>query len=358
VFLKKKSRPALPGRTAGTLREFSFYEADDNSRSLFGDEQMPDLIWIPDLLDGFEQTTLRGLPAADGPVDLVLVRRRCRLASSGKAVLYVHGFVDYFFQTHLADFYTDAGLHFYAVDLRRHGRSLREHQLPCYTSDINEYLHDVDAAIDVLKEREGVDWLLVNGHSTGGLVAALHAHRGRQRETVKAVFLNSPFFDMNIPHWQKTTFQSWGVSLGAVAPHMRLPGISNVYGQSLHADHHGVWHYATKWKPIDGFPVYAGWLRAIAVAHAEVARGLDITCPVLLMHAQRSAWPKYWSDEALSTDVVLDVADMVRLAPMLGANVQCVAIEDGMHDLVLSKAPARAQVFAQLRQWLAQIAPL
>ncbi|NCP55490.1 MAG: alpha/beta hydrolase, partial [Rhodoferax sp.] len=67
------------------------------------------LIWTPDLLPGFEQTTLTDLTAPDGPVELVLVRRRCPEPSAGKAVLYVHGFVDYFFQTHLADFYNAQG---------------------------------------------------------------------------------------------------------------------------------------------------------------------------------------------------------------------------------------------------------
>lgn len=316
---------------------------------------MRDLIWIPDLLDGFEQITLTGLTAPDGPVDLVLVRRRCSDAASRKAVLYVHGFVDYFFQTHLADFYNGVGMHFYAVDLRRHGRSLRGHQLPCYTDDISEYLDDVDAVIEVLKEQESLEWLLLNGHSTGGLVAVLHAHRGRHRAAVNAVFLNSPFFDTNIPQWQKMTLQPWSVAIGALAPHLRLPGLSSVYGQSLHEDHHGAWRYEIKWKPIEGFPVYAGWLRAITLAHAEVARGLAITCPVLLMHAQHSAWPKHWCEDAMTADVVLDVADMVRLAPRLGPIVRCVAIENGIHDLVLSGPSARAQVFAQLQQWLQHI---
>jgi len=34
-----------------------------------------------------------------------------------------------------------------------------------------------------------------------------------------------------------------------------------------------------------------------------------------------------------------------------------VSIHDGIHDLVLSAPPARAQVFANLQQWLAQITP-
>jgi len=39
------------------------------------------------------------------------------------AVLYVHGFTDYFFQTGLADFFAARGLRFYALDLRKCGRA-------------------------------------------------------------------------------------------------------------------------------------------------------------------------------------------------------------------------------------------
>ncbi|MEK8226237.1 alpha/beta hydrolase [Oerskovia sp. M15] len=41
-----------------------------------------------------------------------------------RAVLYVHGFVDYFFQAHLGDAFEEHGYAFYAIDLRGYGRSL------------------------------------------------------------------------------------------------------------------------------------------------------------------------------------------------------------------------------------------
>jgi len=310
--------------------------------------------WASDVLPGFEQTTLTGLSATDGPVEAVLVRRRCG-AVSAQAVLYIHGYVDYFFQTHLADFYNQAGLHFYAIELRRHGRAMRPHQLPNYTPDINEYLQDVDAAVSLLRGEEHVDWLLLNGHSTGGLVAALFAHRGQQRAAVNAVFLNSPFLDMNLPNWQQWVLEPIVSTLGAWVPHLPIPNTSIVYGLSLHASHHGEWHYDTRWKPIEGFPIYAGWFRAIHRAHAEVARGLAIQCPVLVMHASRSAWPKQWSDEVMTADIVLDVADMRRLSPRLGPHVALRAIPDGRHDLSLSILASRQQFFNELRDWLMTI---
>lgn len=310
--------------------------------------------WTSDVLPGFEQTTLAGLSAADGPIEVVLVRRRCSIPST-KAVLYIHGYVDYFFQTHLADFYNQAGLHFYAIELRRHGRAMRPHQHPNYTANIDEYLQDVDAAVSLLRGEEHIDWLLLNGHSTGGLVAALFAHRGQQRAAVNAVFLNSPFLDMNLPTWQKWLLEPVLSGLGAWFPYLPITKISVAYGQSLHASYHGEWWYDTRWKPIAGFPIYAGWFRAIHRAHAEVARGLTIQCPVLLMHASRSAWPKQWNEAVMAADIVLDVADMRRLSPRLGANVVVRAITNAMHDLTLSQLAARQQVFKELRDWLSAI---
>jgi alpha-beta hydrolase superfamily lysophospholipase len=308
--------------------------------------------WVPDVLDGFEQTTLTLPRAYDGDVEVVLVRRPHPAGTAVAGVLYVHGFVDHFFQTHLADFYEHHGLRCYAIDLRRHGRSMRPHQLPCDIHDIDELIADVDAAIDVLTAEEGIDWLLVNGHSTGGLVAALHAHRGARRDAVSALFLNSPFLDMNVPAWQERVLEPVLSALGRVAPGVCLPGLSTVYGESLHADHHGSWRYDTRWKPVEGFPTRAGWLRAIHRAQAEVARGLAIDVPVLVLHSSRSLRASTWTPEANRADTVLDVADMVRLAPRLGTDVVCREVPDGMHDLVLSDPPARERTFELLGDWL------
>jgi alpha-beta hydrolase superfamily lysophospholipase len=313
-------------------------------------------VWAPDVLDGFEQTTLAMPDAADGPVDVVVVRRRTQLTSD-RAVLYVHGFGDYFFQTHLADFFEQHGIRFYAVDLRRHGRSLRSYQLPNYTTDVDEYLADVGAAVDLLVNEEGVDWLLLNGHSTGGLVAVLFADRWSNRASVHAVFLNSPFLDMNLPAWQEKALEPVLSFMGRAARTLKLPGLSPYYGQSVHADHRGEWRFDTAWKPIEGFPARAGWFRAIHRAQAEVARGLHIEQPVLLLHSDRSIRPTEWSDNLLRADTVLDIDDMIRLAPGLGRNVEVRAVPGGMHDLVLSQPDARAVTFDLLAEWLGRMVP-
>ncbi len=62
-------------------------------------------------------------------------------------VLYVHGWSDYFFQKRLARFWTDRGARFYALDLRKYGRSLRPGQTPGYIADLDTYDEDIAAAL-------------------------------------------------------------------------------------------------------------------------------------------------------------------------------------------------------------------
>ena len=77
-------------------------------------------------------------PDDEGPVVATLVRRPADREGpmAKRAVLHVHGFADYFFQSEYAEWWTARGYDFYALDLRKYGRSLRPHQTPNYIADL------------------------------------------------------------------------------------------------------------------------------------------------------------------------------------------------------------------------------
>ncbi|MBO2453419.1 alpha/beta hydrolase [Actinomadura barringtoniae] len=288
----------------------------------------------------------------EGEVVATLVRRRCA-ERTARAVLYLHGFVDYFFQDHLADFYVERGFDFYALDLRKHGRSLRPHQTPNYTDDLARYYAEIDMAVRIVREDDEHDVLLLNGHSTGGLTAALWADRVSGRGLVDGVFLNSPFLDVNAPPPVRWAVCEASRLLSKAVPKGRLPlGLSDAYARSLHRDHDGEWDFDRGWKPLDGFPMRVGWLAAVRNAQRAVHDGLAIDVPVLVMAAARSVKPGPQVTDITSADVVLNADDIVRWAPRLGSHVTIVRIEGGMHDLVLSAEDARKRAFAELDRWM------
>ncbi|MFL6160118.1 MAG: alpha/beta hydrolase, partial [Marmoricola sp.] len=111
--------------------------------------------------------TLQLQPDFEGEVVATLVHRPADGPSTGKAVLHVHGFADYFFQTGMADFWVDRGYDFFALDLRKYGRSLREHQTPHYVADLGEYFAEIDLAWWRITQRDGHRDVIASGHSTG-----------------------------------------------------------------------------------------------------------------------------------------------------------------------------------------------
>lgn len=312
--------------------------------------------------DGFETTTIPLAPDAAGELVATLVRRLSddpEAPRPTRAVLYVHGFVDYFFQRELADFYASRGWAFYALDLRRSGRSLRPHQTPYYVESASEWFEEIDAAVDAIRA-DGATRLLVNGHSTGGLATALWAHARRDDPTRRpdALFLNSPFLDLAVAPLVREVGGGLAALVARRAPLAVVPGgLSDLYPMSIHRDHRGEWAFDTALKPIEGVPVRVGWLHAIRRAQRRVHRGLDVRCPVLVMCAAASSAPSGWDDVLMRTDSVLDVERIARYATRLGPHVTCIRIEDGMHDLVLSAAPVRARVYAELERWLEAYGP-
>jgi alpha-beta hydrolase superfamily lysophospholipase len=289
------------------------------------------MAWQPDrLLPGFESLELAAPDDYDGRVVATLVRLPVPAAERG-AVLYVHGFIDYFFQRHMAQRFAAEGYAFYALDLRKHGRSLLPHQHPCFCKDIAEYYDDITRALAEIDTD-----VLLAGHSTGGLVCSLYKREGELRDRVRALWLNSPFFDWKDAHKAKLRMAQM---FGWFSPFMNDPkAILPAYVRSLHKNWDGEWDFDLTLKPELGFPAYFGWVRAIFEAHAKVHAGLALGCPVLSMH----------SDEA---DIILDWKQVSRWSHSLGSNVQVRQFPGGLHDLVLSRSAIRDEVFEQLFAW-------
>ena len=122
--------------------------------------------WGPDFLGpGFEARTLELLPddEDDGAV-ATLVRHLPALdpgalpgtpTSPSFIYLYLHGWNDYFFQTHLAREISRLGGAFYALDLRRYGRSWREGQMLGWCTSLAEYDEDLGLALSAIRADQG-----------------------------------------------------------------------------------------------------------------------------------------------------------------------------------------------------------
>ncbi|HKU31505.1 alpha/beta hydrolase [Arthrobacter sp. NyZ413] len=345
-------------------------------------------LWQEDFLGfGFETLELELLPDDEGPVCATLVRhvrkdaplsaphglldsltaftrrrrRRDVPVTEGppRVVLYIHGWADYFMQAELAEFLTASGFHFYAVDLRKFGRSLRTGQTPGYATDLSVYDEDLDAAIlaiqQDLRERTGnseAPTIHMIAHSLGGLIAALWANRNPGR--IATLTLNSPWLELQ----GSSLFRS--IAMHLVEPFartdpkrpFRFPEMP-AYWQSVSNQAHGEWTLDPVWRPKASFPIRAGWTKAVLAGHAAVERKLNIDAPVLVLLSGRTRIQAEWSADLMRVDAVIDVEQTARRALGLGRRTAVFRYPGALHDVFLSRRTVRQQAYRDVAIWLA-----
>ncbi|WP_308121708.1 alpha/beta hydrolase [Actinotalea ferrariae] len=311
--------------------------------------------WRPDVLgEDWEALTLPLRPDEQGEGVATLVRRRS--PRHRRAVLYVHGYVDYFFQRHLGEAWEEMGYSFYALDLRAYGRSLLPHQIPNYTTELATHAEELELAVRLLRDA-GHTVVVGHGHSTGGLILSLWAHARRGSGVVDALVLNSPWFDLN-RGWVDRVLTTRAVDvIGGVAPRVVVGQVSHHYGEGLHRDSGGAWDYDLTLKPHRGFGVRAGWIRSVRRAHHAVARGLAVDVPVLVCTSDATGPADRLHDALDRTDSVLAVEHILERAPRLGPDVTVVQVPGGIHDLALSAEPARRTYLDAIRTFLRERLP-
>lgn len=293
--------------------------------------------------------TITELGLKDGGIATLISLPANTAVPARGAILYVHGFVDYFFHDHVARHFSDRGWAWYAVDLRRCGRSLRDGDEPFSTYDLTEYYEELDLAVTQIRAA-GHDHIILMGHSTGGLLGVIWANDRRSQHPLDALILNSPWLDLQEP-WFNREITTWVLrGIGAVLPMLNVPpGLDGVYAQSVHAE----WQFNPDWKPLTSVPVKAGFIATVRREHARLHRGMDVGVPVLMLRSTESRLRlKAWEPIAQSVDVVLDVEQMHRWLPKVGRDVTEVALDGAVHDVMLSAAPVRERALNEIDAWL------
>ena len=310
--------------------------------------------WTKDILgEDFEQCTVVFPSDYDGPVCATVMRcRQPSGTSPEQGVLYVHGFSDYFFQADMARKFVQEGYAFYAVDLRRYGRSILQGQIPFRVRDLREYFPEIFAAIKMMID-DGVKRIVLMAHSTGGLICSL-LMKECPPPLVEALVLNSPFLAWNLPGWMRRFAIPVVSAIGQICPSLPMKQAADpLYAQSLHKKYDGEWDYNRRWKPDVLPPVDAGWIRAIDTAQRILHKLPPVNLPVLLMHSDSSVGRKDSLVVHHSADAILDVKAISEAGKSLGTDVSDVTIPGGIHDLALSRQDARDLFFGTIFTWLA-----
>ncbi len=184
------------------------------------------------------------LPRASGDeavLTAAMVRRSCARRST-RAVLYVHCMSDPYVQPDLPAWYLERGFHFYVADLRAARPRSRE-------ATLAEYFGYLDSACRRVRDTDGNRIVLVSAHQAGAVIAALWCHARHGHGSPDALILADPDFGPG---------QHWLARLLAV----RQPGTAAAGART-----------GAEQRSAD----------VLARGQRKLRRGLDISCPVLVM---------------------------------------------------------------------------
>lgn len=333
-------------------------------------EQEPQ--WKTDILGEDYQAATLDLgedPDGQGEVFATLVRYRPGGQDPAKdhpspprpALLWVHGMTDYFFQEHVARHFFENGYDFYALDLRKCGRSRTEEQTWHYVSDLKLYFVDLAAALDAIPNPD----VALIAHSTGGLITPLWLDHLRREDPsrfhrIKGLILDSPWLGMmGVSPTTVKALQPAINALSKIIPRAPFPGGGlATFGQSIHKSQHGEWDFNLTFKPLGGHRKYVGWLAAILKGFDEIHSGrTKVGVPVLTLCSTKSYLGQPYSNKTNEADVVIDVAQTQRWAKELSLDYTLHRIRGARHDVFLSMAGPRAEAFAACDAWLKRTLP-
>ncbi len=290
-------------------------------------------------------------------------------------LLYIHGRNDYFFQRELAEDIAGCGGAFYALDLRRYGRSLRPGQRMGFVSNLSLYDEDISEALDLIREDYPDLPLVLMGHSTGGLLATLWANR--HPGALDGLILNSAWLEMQTMASMRSAVAPILERIASRNPMWAVPGGDGPdhYGRSLREGWNALdaplpdslaaypddpavkgWSYALEWKRPGSYPAYAAWLEAILDGHENVASSVHLDIPVLSMMSTSSYFGEEFSEAVFSSDVVLDREVILERSARLGPLVTMASFP-GKHDLLLSDPQVRAEVYDTMNRWIGAFIP-
>lgn len=289
---------------------------------------------------GYQAIPLPRAAGDDAGLIATMVRRSCGRPSR-RAVLYVHCLADSYVQPDLAAWYLEHGFHFYVADLRAARPRYRD-------ATLAEYFGYLDSAARQVRDLDGNKTVLVSAHQAGAVIAALWCHARRHESLAEALIMADPDFGPD-QHWLYRllgirqpaqpgtgTRAQRGIATGAQRGIVTgaQPGIVTGAQPGL----------ATAARPAGGaLPGHGAEARTPEVlprAQRKLRRGLDISCPVLVM-----------SPSAVNA-AVPGAAYRAGPPARLGPHVTSVRLASAAPGLARPDQAARKRLYDELSRWL------
>ena len=272
-----------------------------------------------------------------------------------RAVLHVHGFCDYFFQTEYAAVVGRARLRLLRARPAQVRPLAARRTTPPATSTTSRSTSRSSTRPGTASPRAtGTTRSILSAHSTGGLTAALWAERASS-DPLAGMVLNSPWVDMHGPFWLRLGARRRSSQLGSDQPKREIPRSRQRDLRPQPAPRPrrrvglrpGAGSRSSRGRSTPG-----GCARS-AAAHAELHRGLDVRVPGPGAHLRRDRRDRRRCPTRCTAPTSCWTSRRSGGGrPPWARTSPSSSVDGALHDVVLSRAEPRARVYDEIDRWL------
>ena len=302
-----------------------------------------------------------------------------------KNMIVIHGFNDFNFNQELNRKLIKDYYNVFSVSLHRYGPNIKSYlnpekdTLPFYFENINEYFLDLDTIFSFIMSKSNLP-IEVMGHSTGGLIATHYAAKGKFKDKISYLILNSPFFDFDESPILEGLIDLKAISILPKTFKLSSEKIQDKNKENTHYVNPSYFEYTIKekienpswWDRLwniterdvktslskDGFddiipttdvgikgettpyiyekwPEYVGWILGINEAQKEIQCGkIKLSQPVILL--------------TTDTDSILSNKEILKYGEGISTNTSIINIRNGYHNVFCSKKDIRDKFYNEM----------
>jgi pimeloyl-ACP methyl ester carboxylesterase len=276
-----------------------------------------------------------------------------------KAFIWLHGFNDYYHHFHIGNRLLNDSFDLYAITLRNYGQTLikgNENEI-FLTDSLDNYIDDIDYCFDTIfnKLNKKYDEIILYGHSLGGLVISVYLEKGKYKNFVSKLVLNSPFYNFRYDNIFDVLIYDYLIPfLGFLRYFKLIPNLclrkdfgDDPYKKYIFNKYYFEYKFKVKKKNI-----YLDWILAVKKFHKFIFNNkCSYDIPVLILYCGKNSFDNDIIYNEFG-DCVLNINDIIFHSQNYFKNSTLCKIKDSIHDIFCSEDYVVKKAYNIMVSWI------
>lgn len=281
------------------------------------------------------------------------------LKDNSKAFIWIHGFNDYYYHFHIGNKLLNDSFDIFAITLRDYGQTieLSKKDKLFNIDNLDKYISDIDNNFYYIFEKlkKNYNEVILYGHSLGGLITSIYLKKGKYKDKVSKLILNSPFYDFR----KLTLFDN--LVFNYIIPFIGLFRKMNLLNNLCLRVHNGFdpykkfisdRYYFDNDLKVSYKKIYLDWILAVRQYHKIVKNEkCHNNIPVLVLYCDKNISAKDIQNNDLG-DNVLNVNDITYYSQMYFNNLTLRKVNNSIHDIFCSDKDVVNKTYSFMINWI------